>query len=177
VPPNPTQFELFYNNRQYAMPDHIAAKIARHGASRNLIVRNAKPEMTHASIREDLHHIHCLEVVDVNFLHGDAIISLNDVHKALTARTCMISHINYRGCRIDFYPDECDQPLPQVSKRSRGEPAAAKTGLNSNSWRSNRFALLKDEGMDEWDGDDVAEETMQPANGLGRGMAALKVAA
>jgi hypothetical protein len=75
--------------------------------------------MTVESIKEDLGHIHRLEVVSIAF--GDAshaFISLNSVSHSLVARSCMSSRLKYRSTRIEFYPDECGQSLPPIVKKT-----------------------------------------------------------
>ena len=101
--------------------------------------------LTEAQIRDDMEHIHNLVIIDVNFRTGDAYVSTNSVHNALFARTCMMSRTAYRGCKIQFYRDECDVPLPArtvIPKASVVAPAKTKRGV------TNRFDLLNVDGMD-----------------------------
>lgn len=88
---------LFYNDRQYELSDHLGKKISKNGATRNLVIRHAKDDVTSQSIRDDLAHIHQLEVVEIKIIRDDVYISLNSVHNAVTARACMQSRLKYRS--------------------------------------------------------------------------------
>jgi hypothetical protein len=96
------------------------------------------------SIRNDLEHIHHLEVVDVTTLAGGhLLVSTNDVSLAVTARTCMSSRLKYKGSRVEFYPDECWEPLPPVVRQTpQGVPQSPKKKTFTN-----RFEMLA--GTDE----------------------------
>ncbi|GAB1736412.1 hypothetical protein NU219Hw_g7562t1 [Hortaea werneckii] len=135
------RIEVKWADRQYRLNQHIHQKVL-HGATRNLIVRNARSHgLTAARIRADLDHIHNLVIIDISFRcpspaaagpagddddddddDDDAYVETNAVHNALFARTCMMSRTGYKGCRIEFYPDQCAAALPvpaAVSSRSR----------------------------------------------------------
>ncbi|KAI6830943.1 hypothetical protein KC340_g12055 [Hortaea werneckii] len=138
--------EVKWADRQYRLNNHIHHKVLHAGATRNLIIRNARSHgLTAAQIRADLDHIHNLVIIDICFRPSspsssaaaasggtadrdndsddyDAYVETNAVHNALFARTCMMSRTGYKGCRIDFYPDQCASPLPiqAVISRSRG---------------------------------------------------------
>jgi len=148
--------EVKWADRQFTLNGHISNKIAN-GATRNLLVHNAIPNgLTEARIREDMDHIHNLVIVNVAFRNGNAYISTNSIHNALFARTCMLSRTNYKGCKIEFYRDECDVPLPAhipVSRTLAREPASKKAPL------SNRFGCL-----DIDDGDDSSDEENRAPN-------------
>lgn len=82
--------EVKWADRQFVLPGHIATKIGQ-GASRNLIIRRCDDRHTEESIRDDLEHIHNLAVVDIKFVGGSCFVSINSVHNAMFARTCMMS--------------------------------------------------------------------------------------
>lgn len=104
------------------MPPHVANKISI-GATRNLVIRNALSKgLCETRIREDMEHIHNLVIVEVKFREGDAYVSTNSVHNCLFARTCMMSRRDYKGLRIEWYPDECAAPLPQIVPQPRSLP-------------------------------------------------------
>ncbi|CAA9966625.1 hypothetical protein PTMSG1_09984 [Pyrenophora teres f. maculata] len=109
------RLEFRWNDRQFHVPPHVSNKIAN-GATRNLVVRGVAEKVTADQIRDHLDHIHNLVVVDIYFQKGDAYISTNSVHNALFARTCMMSRTTYKGTRIEYYPDECAEPLPRPTK-------------------------------------------------------------
>ena len=90
-------------------------------------------------------HIHNLVVIDVNFWGGDAYISMNSIHNALFARTCMISRSTYKGCKIGFYRDECDVPLPARTYTSK---AAAPAPVKKKALLTNRFDMLNMDGTE-----------------------------
>lgn len=119
----------------------LAQRIQRDGATRNLVVRFPRPEITAALILDDLEHIHRLEVLEVHFRDGHAWISLNGIRQSITARSCMLSRLRYRGCRIDFWPDECDQSPPttrqQASEQRWQHPSKFPTIF------TNRFLALR----------------------------------
>ncbi|KAI8937028.1 hypothetical protein NX059_006248 [Plenodomus lindquistii] len=112
------RLEFRWSDRQFHVPSHVANKIAG-GATRNLVVRGAAAKLTADQIRDHLDHIHNLVVVDINFKNGDAYISTNSVHNALFARTCMMSRTVYKGLRVEYYADECADPLPPRTTRVR----------------------------------------------------------
>lgn len=144
------QVEIKWADRQFRLNQHIINKIGG-GASRNIVIHSAVGKgLTEAQIRDDMEHIHNLVIIDVTIRDGDAHVSTNSVHNALFARTCMMSRASYRGCKIEFYRDECDVPLPArtyVPKVPASAPKA-KPGL------TNRFDLLNVDGVD---GDSDAE--------------------
>ena len=146
---NTGQIEVYWDERQHYMHGHIARRI-QSGATRNLVVRFIKPSVTAESIREDLQHIHQLEAVDVTLKDGHAFISTNGVKWAVTAKTCMTSRLKYKGHRIDFYPDECDQPLPPIVKKQQHRRTSSPNKAATIS-HMNRFALLLEEGEDNFD--------------------------
>ena len=130
-------------------------------------------------IRNDMEHIHNLVIIDVRVRSGDAYISMNSVHNALFARTCMMSRKEYKGCKIEFFPDECDVPLPpgqakrQYSRKVSGqsEPVKKKAPI------TNRFDMLNIDGTDgssdeenrtpsDGDSDGTIEEGSERARGV-----------
>jgi hypothetical protein len=139
------QIEVFWDDRQHYLQGHLARRIYSNGATRNLVIRFAKADMTEESIREDLDHIHQLEIVSIRFEFGHAWVSLNSVQQAVAARSCMGSRFKYKGTRIQFYPDECSEPLPPYVRRQpqpqpqpQQELSSKKSGYSFN----NRFATL-----------------------------------
>jgi hypothetical protein len=136
------QMEVFYDDRQHFLPGYLARRIHNNGATRNLVIRYAKADMTEESIREDLEHIYRLEVVSCHFEFGHAWLSLNSVQQAVTARSCMGSRFKYKGCRIEFYPDECTEPLPPYVKRQPQSKPATLRSKKSNYNFNNKFATL-----------------------------------
>lgn len=144
-----------WNDRQFHMPNHVANKIAA-GASRNIVVRGgAHRGMNEQGIRDDLEHIHNLVVISVkvNNKSGDIFISTNSVHNALFARTCMMSRALYKGLKIEYYPDECNVPVPKLPP-PRDPPRPAQTWARKPSYTSmvsqvqanNMYAVLGEDG-------------------------------
>ncbi|KAK4493891.1 hypothetical protein PRZ48_015076 [Zasmidium cellare] len=131
--------EVRWAERQFRLNNHINNKVAN-GATRNLLIRNAADKgMTEDQIRDDMEHIHNLIIVDVTFQGRHAYMSTTSIHTALFARTCMMSRSAYRGCKVEFYHDECDTPLPVRAQVSRGvpqEPARKQMPV------TNRFGML-----------------------------------
>ena len=122
----------------------------RLGATRNLLLRGIHPDITEQRIRDDLDHIHNIVVISVAFKDGDAYISLNSINNSLFARTCMMSRVTYKGMKIEWYPDECSQPLPKVqyaSKDTRKENLAPQPKKHGSAM--NRFHMLNLDGDDD----------------------------
>ncbi|KAJ9607792.1 hypothetical protein H2200_007871 [Cladophialophora chaetospira] len=124
-------------NQRWIKPN-MANRIAFSGLTRNLCIRFAKEEWTAQAIRDDLDHIHQLEIVDIFFRNGHAYISLNSIQHALTARTCMYSRLKYKRWKIDCWPDDCAQPLPNPPVK---QPQYS-LHVPSATARLNRFAAL-----------------------------------
>lgn len=136
---NQVQIDVTWDQRQSFLTTSLGNRISSFGASRNLVIRYVRRYITAESIRDDLEHIHNLEVVKVQFSDGHAFISLNNIALALTARNCMLSRQKYKGMKIEFYTDECTQPLPL--ERSQERVPVKQTAIPL----SNRFdALLVD---------------------------------
>lgn len=168
------RIEVVWSQRQHTMLPHIGQRINTGGASRNLVIRQCHPKLvTETSIRADLTHIHNLVVVSVTFGPGDeghgknCYVSLNSVHNALFARSCMMSRAGYRTSRIDFMPDECAQPLERAAappggpKKKKKQPTAkpkATFGVKS------RFQLLN---LDDGSTDKSSSATKDSAAGEG----------
>jgi hypothetical protein len=152
------QIEVTWNDRQFVLPRHVANKISQ-GASRNITIHNVSPVITAESIREDLEHIHNLVVIDTKFENGNAYISLNSVHNSLFARTCMRSRLKFKGMLIDWYPDECGRPLPQITHIPKKENVQLAKKLNP---MANRFQLLNLDGTEN--GSDDGEEALTQTN-------------
>ena len=127
------------------------------GATRNVIVRGIHPSITEERIREHLDHINNLVVINISFKHGDAYISLNSINNSLFARTCMMSRVTYKGMRIEWYPDECSQPLPKMRYApKKGKQAAPQ--LKKFTSAMNRFQMLNIDGA-ETESEETAEES------------------
>ncbi|KAI9749041.1 MAG: hypothetical protein M4579_007025 [Chaenotheca gracillima] len=156
--------DVRWNERQFILPNHVARKLAA-GASRNLVLHNVPITITEQQLREDLEHIHNLVVVDVFFKHLDLHVSLNSVHNALYARTCMMSRAAYKGIKIDFDEDQCalPLPLPQRFPKKKDLQAQAKHAMPV----VNRFHLLDME--DPGNGSEEDEEVdMDHLSGIAR---------
>ncbi|KAL8772341.1 MAG: hypothetical protein Q9209_002553 [Squamulea sp. 1 TL-2023] len=149
-----------WSERQFYMPGHVASKL-RVGATRNLVIRSVKPNITEQRLREDLDHIHNLIVISVAFEGGDVYLSLNSIHNALFARTCMMSRAMYRGMRIEWYPDECALPLPKMANTTRKEMVPPPKPKQAPM--VNRFQMLNvddDVTEDESSVGDAEDDTM-----------------
>ena len=145
-----SKLEFLWNDRQFILPGHVANKIGI-GATRNLMIRNVHSSITEDRLREDLDHIHNLIILDITFRHGDAYLQLNSIHNSLFARTCMMSRATYKGLRIEWYPDECAEPLPKLSFAVKKENRARSPPKKPNV-TVNRFQMLKMDGDGTEDG-------------------------
>ncbi|KAI1859968.1 uncharacterized protein JN550_011779 [Neoarthrinium moseri] len=149
-------------DRQFHLPGHVAGKISQ-GATRNMVIRRCDPKHTEDSVRDDLEHIHNLVVIKIEFLGGSCYIKTNSVHNAMFARTCMMSRAKYKGSRIDWDTDECEQPLESARKLSLPRPSPPRSSSPKYQHVSpmkkpvvkvrNRFAGLR---LD--DDDDMSDE-------------------
>ncbi|EGR52444.1 uncharacterized protein TRIREDRAFT_53665, partial [Trichoderma reesei QM6a] len=141
--------DIRWSDRFLTLHEHFAKRIAN-GATRNLVMRKCNVSHTEASIRRDLEHIHNLKVVGIYFYEGNCHISTNSVPSAMYARTCMMSRLKYKGCRIEWDVDDCAQPLSQMpimSRRRTPFPVAPVARSVRNA--SNRFQLLASEATSE----------------------------
>lgn len=137
-----TQIDVFRDDRQCRLSSNIARRIEENGATRNLVIRFPKHDMTSDSIKEDLNHIWRLQVVRIKFSDGHAYVSLNSIQAACIARSCMISRLKYKGTRIEFYPDECSEPLPPILKKNLTQKSERNLRPNLMMSRANRYAAL-----------------------------------
>lgn len=149
------QVSFSWSERQFYMPGHVAHKISR-GATRNLVIRNINLSITEQRLRDDLDHIHNLIVISISFANGDAYLSLNSIHNSLFARTCMMSRAMYKGMKIEWYPDECAMPLPQL-KSSTPKPSVPLPKAKATPMM-NRFQMLNLDDEATENGSSVAED-------------------
>lgn len=141
---NGRRVEVRWAERQYKLNRHIQNKIDS-GATRNLLIRNAVEKgFTETQIRDDMEHIHNLVVIEVRFIGGSAYVYTNSIPNALFARTCMMSRTTYRGCKISFFPDECDQPLPARAVAPKAMPM--ESASRKAPPLANRFDMLNLDG-------------------------------
>ena len=153
------KIEVKWADRQFHLNSHIANKIAN-GATRNIIIHSAVEKgLTEERIRDDMEHIHNLVIIDVVFRGGDAYVSMNSIHNALFARTCMMSRSTYKGCKIEFFRDECDVPLP--AKPFVSKTVGAERVKKAAPAISNRFDMLNIDGADG----SSDEENRTPSDG------------
>ena len=133
------QVEAAWNDHQYYLPGHIAHKIFTYNATRNLVIRSPRSDMTDIVIRNDLEHIDGLHVVEIRSEQGNIYVSLNAITHAITARSCMSSRLRYKGCNVQYSADECAQPLPPVLRKHTRTPRPASP---KNDFHGNRFRML-----------------------------------
>ena len=133
----------------------MAHKISR-GATRNLLFQPISKDITERRIRDDLEHIHNLRIVDIHFDQDSARVSLNSVNQSLYAQSCLRSRKSYHGVRIEWYPDDCADPLPDLTPRTRmAQPKAS--AISPDPRLTNRYRLLHVDGAEA--GSLAAEET------------------
>jgi hypothetical protein len=152
---NAKRVDVRWADRQFRLNGHISKKVLG-GATRNLCIRGAlSNDLSEQRIRDDMEHIHNLVIVDITYQGSDAYVSTNSIHNALFARTCMMSRSTYKGCKIEFYPDECDTalPLPAAKIFAPEKQTIQGKGLET----VNRFGML---GID--DGGSSDEENHGP---------------
>ncbi|KAF3491095.1 uncharacterized protein GIQ15_00612 [Arthroderma uncinatum] len=155
--------DISWAERQYSLSTYLSSQMAN-GASRNLIIRGVHPNITESMIREDMRHIHNLIIVSLTFNHGNVYISTNSVQKASFARNCMMSRMPYRIMRIEYYQDECADPLPKIKETPVKVPSRPAKTLNP---MANRFQMLHlDESEDESDDQDDVESNGPLGGGI-----------
>ncbi|KMP04483.1 hypothetical protein CIRG_04164 [Coccidioides immitis RMSCC 2394] len=145
--------DVSWSDRQFILSNYIASQVSN-GASRNILIRGIHPNLTESQIREDMEHIHNLVIISVTFTQGNAYISTNSVQKASYARNCMRSRMPYKVMRIEYYPDECAEPLPRIQHMLRRETPRPAKKLNP---MANRFEMLH---LDDSDADSDGTEEL-----------------
>lgn len=95
-----------------------------------------------------MEHISNLVIVDVKFRGADAYVYTNSIGYATFARTCMLSRIQYKGCKIWYFDDECDVALPQRRATSFVPTTVAPKKKAQKPALPNRFDLLNTEGTE-----------------------------
>ncbi|KAI0597664.1 hypothetical protein F4775DRAFT_559154 [Biscogniauxia sp. FL1348] len=115
-------------DRQFHLAGHVAGKIVA-GATRNLIIRRCDPRHTEESIRDDLEHINNLVVIKIDFIGNSCFIKTNSVHNAIFAQLCMMSRAKYKGSKIEWDVDECNQPIETIQQPTQKptQPTTQKT--------------------------------------------------
>lgn len=138
---NAKRVDVRWADRQFRLNGHISKKVLG-GATRNLCIRSALSNgLSEQRIRDDMEHIHNLVIVDITYQGSDAYVSTNSIHNALFARTCMMSRSTYKGCKIEFYPDECDVALPVPAPKTF---APEKQRIQGKGLETvNRFGMLE----------------------------------
>lgn len=159
-----SQLEFSWSERQYNLPGHVANKIGI-GATRNVIIRGIHPGITEECLKAHLDHIHNIVVISVSFENGNAYISLNSINNSLFARTCMMSRATYKGMKIEWYPDECSQPLPKMPYTPKKENLAPPQPKKSAS-TLNRFQMLNMDNDGTEDGSEETDEEPTVLSGL-----------
>lgn len=81
-----------------------------------------------------MEHIHNLVILAVVTHGNDIFVSTNSINNAMFARTCMTSRKDYKGLRIEWYQDECAEPLPTIDPTAMPikvtKPAKAQLAAN-----------------------------------------------
>lgn len=80
----------------------------------------------------------------------------------------MMSRLPYKGMKIEYYPDECAEPLPKIQHIPRERQPTPAKKLNPVA---NRFQMLNLDGAED-SSDDEAEDEDDMANypSLGNGL-------
>lgn len=67
----------------------------------------------------------------------------------------MMSRLPYKGMKIEYYPDECAEPLPKIQRTPRERQPQPVKKLNP---AANRFQMLNIDGADDDTGDEGEDE-------------------
>lgn len=118
------------------------------GITRNMVIRSALNRVTEDEVREHLEHIHNLSICYIFFKGYDLYISTSSLIGTNLARICLLSRKTYKNMKIDYFPDECAIPLPEVELRPRystqavvTRPISPRKAVTTTS-NVNRFNLL-----------------------------------
>lgn len=136
-----------YAEKSFWTPKSVATRIEQ-GATRNLLIRGLDLDIDEDRLRADLDHIHNLAVVEI-YPPKDGngmVVSLNAIHLALFARTCLRSQIMYKKAQISFYPDKCTEsqiPNPHKGFKPLGDKTNVRKLAKFDCLPRNRFQLLK----------------------------------
>ncbi|KAI0480845.1 hypothetical protein GGR56DRAFT_292395 [Xylariaceae sp. FL0804] len=144
-------------DRHFHLAAHVASNVAN-GATRNLIIRRCDPSNTEDSIRDDLEHIHNLTVIKIDFSGASCYIKTNSVQNAMYARTCMMSRAKYKGSKIEWDVDECQQPIeaaPKAPTKPQAQQAPMRPGKSTGKPVRNRFDMLR---LDDDDNNDESDD-------------------
>jgi hypothetical protein len=95
-----------------------------------------------------MEHINQLVIVDIRFRGADAYVYTNSIGYATFARTCMMSRMEYKGCKIWYFEDECDVAPPQLRSSSFVPASVASKKKTQKPIMPNRFGLLNTEGTE-----------------------------
>lgn len=144
-----------WDENQHFLPGGVARRIHCDGATRNLVIRFPKPEITEQVLRDDLEHINTLQIVSIKTIRGHIYVSLSGVRQALAARSCMMHRLRYKGSRIEFWPDECAEPFAPALSRPQPNQNLSKHKAKQSTNSINRFNVL----FNEDDTSDTACET------------------
>lgn len=138
------------------------------GHSRNLVIRGALGKIAEENIREDMEHIHNLVIIATVWRGSDLYISTNSVNNATFARNCMMSRLQYKGLKIEWYPDECAEPIPKPPPRPQPLRKDSAVAENPKSKVANRFNLLSlHDGSTSTDGGTAdGTNSASPASGI-----------
>ena len=134
-----------WDENQHFLPGGVARRIHCDGATRNLVIRFPKPEVTEQVLRGDLEHINTLQIVSIKTIQGHIYVSLSGVRQALAARSCMMHRLRYKGSRIEFWPDECAEPLASAPSRLLLSQNHSKHKAKQSTNSVNRFGVLFNE--------------------------------
>jgi hypothetical protein len=156
------RIDVQWSNRRFTMPTPLSKKIAI-GVTRNIIIRGAAWRISEDRIRSEMDHIDRLVIVDVTLHGSDAVVCTNSIHTAHFMKLCMMSRREYRGLRIEWFHDECADPLPLPAvQRGPAIPALRKPrrhrakGNTAESAR-NMFALLTEDPTESSDGGSISD--------------------
>ncbi|KAJ4515082.1 hypothetical protein HRR90_003641 [Exophiala dermatitidis] len=141
-----------WERRQREINKGTAYHMENSGATRNLLIRRVRPNMTPETVKLDLKHIYGLEIIDISMRDGNIYVSLNSLGLAVTAKCCLLSRVEYRMLAIEYQPDECAQPWSSItatdataSKKTSAQTKPAEAGfrnrfdtLGDGMWRSSR---------------------------------------
>ncbi|KAB8338876.1 hypothetical protein FH972_021820 [Carpinus fangiana] len=157
--------EITWADRQFPLFPHIASKIGN-GHSRNLLLCNVGRRFTEQSVRDDLEHIDKLIIVDIALEGPNMCIFTNSIHLAGFAKTCMNSRAKYKGIKIQWYPDECAQPIPTQASSTYMHMRLKKPLPPVPKSLSNRFLALKMDESAVADSDHEPDDSSSVSSGV-----------
>ena len=138
---------------------------AAKGATREFVIRHGAETFTEAGIREHMEHIHNLFIISCDVVGDDIHIETNSMNNTFFAVNCMRSRKDYKGFRIETYPDRCNMPLSENAVLEETNIGRKGPQHPTQQHVTNKFGALSTD-----DDDPVEEDEDQDTSGDNSGV-------